>query len=64
MIQHTAVSLLTSSIKHWSVKNGDSETYIKHLLLHNFGVHTPTEQVTQNIERWFSTLQLLFKQVF
>ena len=56
MIRHTAVSLLTSSIKHWSVKNGDSETYIKHLLLHNFGVHTTTVQVTHKTKKGGSVI--------
>ena len=56
MIQHTDVCLLTSSIKHWSVKNGDSETYIKHLLLHNFGVHTTTEQVTHKTKKGGSVI--------
>ena len=56
MIQHTDVSFLTSSIKHWSVKNGDSETYIKHLLLHNFGVHTTTVQVTHKTKKGGSVI--------
>ena len=49
MIQHTDVSLLTSSIK-------DSETYIKHLLLHNFGVHTTTVQVTHKTKKGGSVI--------
>ena len=56
MIQHTVVSFLTSSIQHSSVKNGDSETYIKHLLLHNFGVHTTTVQVTHKTKKGGSVI--------
>ena len=68
MIRHTAVSLLTSSIKHWSVKNGDSETYIKHLLLHNFGFQpfslTYLYSMVQNLKSTCISKNTLLQVVF
>ena len=68
MIQHTVVSFLTSSIKHWSVKNGDSETYIKHLLLHNFGVQpfslTYLYSMVQNLKSTCISKNTLLQVVF
>ena len=68
MIQHTVVSFVTSSIKHWSVKNGDSETYIKHLLLHNFGVQpfslTYLYSMVQNLKSTCISKNTLLQVVF
>ena len=68
MIQHTVVSFVTSFTKHWSVKNGDTETYIKHLLLHNFGVQpfplTYLYSMVQNLKCTCISKNTLLQVVF